>query len=172
MHPNMHKHYCDSFSKCNFNQTRSSILSMRRMRHNIRICWPKECADVSRSPRTKSRLSLRWSLLMLLATQSQSPLLTSMKQQPNGEYIFHFVFLVCFCSMWFVAGVGQVYFILSLFNSVPANNYSFTIESENWWKSAITAIYNNQTFLQLGKSLFYSVTYIKICLCLSTLHSL
>ena len=116
--------------------------------------------DVSRSPRTKSRLSLCWSLLMLLATQSQSPLLTSMKQQRNGKYIFHFVFLVvCFCSMWFVAGVGQVYFILSLFNSVPANNYSFTIESENWWKSAITAIYNNQTFLQLGKA-YFTVLYI------------
>ena len=96
---------------------------------------------------------------MLLATQSQSPSLTSMKQQPNGEYIFHFVFLVCFCSMWFVAGVGQVYFILSLFNSVPANNYSFTIESENWWKSAITAIYNNKTFLQLGKA-YFTVLYI------------
>ena len=97
-------------------------------------------------PSKESRLSLCWSLLMLLATQSQSPSLTSMKQQPNGEYIFHFVFLVCFCSMWFVAGVGQVYFILSLFNSVPTNNYSFTIESENWWKSVITAIYNRQNF--------------------------
>ena len=112
-------------------------------------------------PSNESRLSLCWSLLMLLATQSQSPLLTSMKQQPNGEYIFHFVFLVCFCSMWFVAGVGQVYFILSLFNSVPANNYSFTIESENWWKSAITAIYNNQTFLQLGKA-YFTVLYIYV----------
>ena len=50
----------------------------------------------------------------------------------DQNIFFHFVFLVvCFCSMWFVAGVGQVYFILSLFNSVPANNYSFTIESEN-----------------------------------------
>ena len=49
----------------------------------------------------------------------------------NRNIFLHFVFLLCFCSMWFVAGVGQVYFILSLFNSVPANNYSFTIESEN-----------------------------------------
>ena len=56
-----------------------------------------------------------------------------------------------FCSVCFVARVGQVYFILSLFNSVPTNNYSFTIESENWWKSVITAIYyiyNGQNFSQ------------------------
>ena len=55
---------------------------------------------------------------------------------------FAFFWYVLFCSLCFVAGVGQVYFILSLFNSVPGNNYCFTIQSENWWKSVITAIYN------------------------------
>ena len=62
-----------------------------------------------------------------------------------------FAFFFLFCSVCFVARVGQVYFILSLFNSVPTNNYSFTIESENWWKSVITAIYyiyNGQNFSQ------------------------
>ena len=33
------------------------------------------------------------------------------------------MFLFLFCYVCFVAGVGQVYFILSLFNSVPTNNY-------------------------------------------------
>ena len=95
---------------------------------------------------------------MLLAVQSQSQSLTSIKEQPSRIYQDQtkliYVSSFCpdmFCSVCFVAGVGQVYFILSLFNSVPTNNYSFTIESENWWKSVITAIYyiyNGQNFSQ------------------------
>ena len=66
-------------------------------------------------PRTKSRLSPHWSLLMLLAVQSQSQSLTSMKEQPCFSFLSFFWYVLFL--MWFVGGVGQVYFILSLFNS-------------------------------------------------------
>ena len=89
--------------------------------------------------------------------------------QDQTEIFFFFLF----CSVCFVARVGQVYFILSLFNSVPTNNYSFTIESENWWKSVITAIYyiyNGQNFSQTLTKPILHCSY--ICCPFITLHFL